>query len=147
MTTLKKLKPRAASSLTRSCRNPASINYSNINLIIPNKQKDASSSKKASDQKTFDLQSHNTIDKQTSFKTKSESLKKIQNQNTSSAIPKMQRNSKMISKTYSAYLHESPDLVPSLSTVYQNTPSLYSVKTNGNSRNQKRETSKDSSTN
>jgi len=44
---------------------------------------------------------------------------------------KMQRNSKGISKTYSGYLKESPDLVPSLSTVYQNTPSLYSVKTNG----------------
>ena len=37
MTTLKKLKPRAASSLSRLYRNPASINYSNINLTIPNK--------------------------------------------------------------------------------------------------------------
>ncbi len=37
MTTLKKLKPRAASSLTRPYRNPASINYSNINLTIPTK--------------------------------------------------------------------------------------------------------------
>jgi len=89
------------------------------------------------------------MDKQISIKTKSESFKKIQIQNSCSAksIPKMERNSKMISKTYSAYLHESPDLVPSLSTVYQNTPSLYSVKTNGNSRNQKRETSKESNSN
>jgi hypothetical protein len=37
MTTLKKLKPRAASSLARPYRNPNSINYSNINLTIPNK--------------------------------------------------------------------------------------------------------------
>jgi hypothetical protein len=37
MTTLKKLKPRAASSLSRLYRHPASINYSNINLTIPNK--------------------------------------------------------------------------------------------------------------
>ena len=36
MTTLKKLKPRAASSLTRTYRNPNSINHSNINLTIPN---------------------------------------------------------------------------------------------------------------
>jgi hypothetical protein len=89
------------------------------------------------------------MDKQNSFKTKSESLKQIQRQNSSStnSIPKIQRNSKVISKTYSAYLQESSDLVPSLSTVYQNTPSLYSVKTNGNTRNQKRHMSKDSSTN
>ena len=37
MTTLMKLKPRAASSLTRTYRNSPSINYSNINLTIPTK--------------------------------------------------------------------------------------------------------------
>ena len=55
MTNLKKLKPRAASSLARPYQNPAPINYSNVNLMIPHKQREVSSSKKPFDQKTLDL--------------------------------------------------------------------------------------------